>query len=110
MGGSAHMGMTLAALYFGTAGQAYKTGCNASMAAGALSGAGMVASVGLIQNQQDFAGHAVGSAVTAVTGFFMARRWLSLRHPFMPNGALACISFIGCIYNTYKANEWADSW
>eukprot|EP01064_Diplonema_japonicum_P005218 TRINITY_DN13515_c0_g2_i1.p1 TRINITY_DN13515_c0_g2~~TRINITY_DN13515_c0_g2_i1.p1 ORF type:complete len:111 (+),score=21.23 TRINITY_DN13515_c0_g2_i1:51-383(+) len=110
MGGSAHMSMTLAALFFGTAGNAYRTGCNASMAAGMLSGVGMATSTGLINQQQDFAGHCVGSAVSATTGFFMSRRWLSLRHPFMPNGVLAIISALGFVYNTYKANEWADSW
>ncbi|KAJ9442297.1 hypothetical protein DIPPA_70200 [Diplonema papillatum] len=110
MGGSAHLGMTMAALYAGGAAMGYKAGCQASTAAGLLSAAGMGTSVALINKGEHLGGHAVGAAVSGITGFFMGRRYFSLRHPFMPNGFFAMVSGLGLVYNVYKGNEWRDSW
>ena len=101
----------LGAVFAGTSFVAHNVGCNPCLVAGSLTGASMAGSAALLANEQDFAGHSLGVVAPGFTCWFMTRRWLSLRHPFVPNGVLACASALGLTYNAYMlresaVNEW----
>ena len=110
MGGSEHLGWTVTGISAGSTALAYRVGCNACLVGGGANTLGMGVSSYLIHDGQDFAGHLLGATTSGFTTFFMGRRYLSLRHPFVPNGILATTSALSFAYNAYKANEWADSW
>eukprot|EP01060_Flectonema_neradi_P036847 TRINITY_DN7221_c0_g1_i1.p1 TRINITY_DN7221_c0_g1~~TRINITY_DN7221_c0_g1_i1.p1 ORF type:complete len:112 (+),score=12.64 TRINITY_DN7221_c0_g1_i1:197-532(+) len=109
MGGSAHVSLTLMVLYAGAGIKGYTMRDPSTWLAGITSAFGMGVSGGLIQQGHDFAGHCVGTAVSATAGVFMTRRWRSLKHPFIPAGLLSVLSAFGVGYNLNKAIEWNDT-
>ena len=109
MGGSAHLSFTLMLLYAGAGIKGYAMKDPSTWLAGITSAFGMGVSGGLISQGNDIGGHCVGTAVSATTGVFMTRRWLSLKHPFMSAGLLSVTSAVGFAYNLKKSIEWNDS-
>eukprot|EP01063_Lacrimia_lanifica_P022119 TRINITY_DN29811_c0_g1_i1.p2 TRINITY_DN29811_c0_g1~~TRINITY_DN29811_c0_g1_i1.p2 ORF type:complete len:112 (+),score=29.70 TRINITY_DN29811_c0_g1_i1:55-390(+) len=109
MGGAAHLSMTAAAMAAGCAAKGFQQKSTEAFLGSALCAAGMGTSSALVHSGEDLAGHMVGAATGAVTGFFFTRRYMSLRHPFMPNGLLMGTALAGGAYNAYKANDWLQA-